>query len=94
MLNHTLEKTIREKIYIDDELSFEFIPSGHLLYGCQIVLYITVDNVTKVITYTGDIGNSKVDNHFVGKFKPIKKTDLLIGEATYGDRPDLKTGVT
>ena len=93
MLNHTLEKPIGEKIYIDDELSFEFIPSGHLLYGCQIVLYITVDNVTKVITYTGDIGNSKVDNHFVGKFEPIKKTDLLIGEATYGDRPDLKTGV-
>ena len=92
MLNHTFEKTIREKIYIDDELSFEFIPSGHLLYGCQIVLYITVDNVTKVITYTGDIGNSKVDNHFVGKFEPIKNTDLLIGEATYGDRPDLKTG--
>ena len=93
MLNHTLEKPIGEKIYIDDELSFEFIPSGHLLYGCQIVLYITVDNVTKVITYTGDIGNSKVDNHFVGKFEPIKNTDLLIGEATYGDRPDLKTGV-
>ena len=27
------------------------------------------------------------------KFEPIKNTDLLIGEATYGDRPDLKTGV-
>ena len=93
MLNHTLEKPIGEKIYIDDELSFEFIPSGHLLYGCQIVLYITVDNVTKVITYTGDIGNSKVDNHFVGKFEPIKKTEILIGEATNGDKQDLKIEV-
>ena len=93
MLNHTIEKPIGEKIYIDDELSFEFVPSGHLLYGCQIVLYITIDNITKVITYTGDIGNSKVDNHFVGKLIKIQKTDLLIGEATYGDRPDLKTGI-
>lgn len=93
MLSHTLEKPIGEKIYVDDELSFEFIPSGHLLYGCQIVLYITVDNVTKVIAYTGDIGNSKIKNHFVGKLEQIKNSDILIGECTYGDRPDLKTGV-
>ena len=93
MLNYTLEKPIGEKIYIDDELSFEFIPSGHLLYGCQILLYITIDNVTKTILYTGDIGNSKVKNHFVGTFQPVKNADLVIGESTYGDRPDLKTGV-
>ena len=92
MLEHTIEKPIGEKVYIDDELSFEFIPSGHLLYGCQIILYITVDNVTKVIGYTGDIGNPKVENHFVGKLEQIKNVDLLIGETTYGDRPDLKTG--
>lgn len=92
MLEYTLVKPINEKIYVDDELSFEFIPSGHLLYGCQIILYITIDNVTKTIAYTGDIGNPKVENHFVGKFEKIKNADILIGEATYGDRPDLKTG--
>lgn len=93
MLSHTNEKPINEKIYIDDELSFKFIPSGHLLYGCQIVLYITIDGLTKVVAYTGDIGNSKVENHFVGKLEKIKNADLLIGESTYGDRPELKTGV-
>lgn len=92
MLSHTLEKPIGEKVYVDDELSFEFISSGHLLYGCQIVLYITIDGLTKTILYTGDIGNSKIDNHFVGKFKPVKNADLVIAESTYGDRPDLKTG--
>lgn len=92
MLSHTLEKPIGEKVYVDDELSFEFVPSGHLLYGCQIVLYITIDGLTKTILYTGDIGNSKIDNHFVGKFKPVKNADLVIAESTYGDRPDLKTG--
>ena len=92
MMEYTLEKPIGEKIYIDDELSFEFIPSGHLLYGCQIILYITVDGLTKSIGYTGDIGNSKVENHFVGNLERIKNVDLLIGESTYGDRPDLKTG--
>lgn len=93
MLSKTVEMPIGEKIKIDDELSFEFIPSGHLLNGCQVVLYITVNNLTKTIGYTSDIGNSVIENHFVGKFEPIKSVDLLIGESTYGDRPDLKTGV-
>lgn len=92
MLEYTIEKPISKKIHIDDELSFEFIPSGHLLYGCQIVLYITIGNTTKVIGYTGDIGNSKIRNRFVGNFEPIKYADVLIGESTYGDRPELKTG--
>ena len=93
MLAYTLEKPIGEKIFVDDELSFKFVPSGHLLYGCQIILYITIDNVTKTIVYTGDLGNPKVDNKFVGKLEKIKSCDLLIGESTYGDRPDLKTSM-
>ena len=92
MIEYTLEKPIGEKIYIDDELSFEFVPSGHLLYGCQIILYITIDGLTKSILYTGDIGNSKVENHFVGELERVKSVDIVIGESTYGDRPDLKTG--
>lgn len=92
MLEHTEEFPMNHRIIIDDELSFEFIPSGHLWASCQIMLYITVNNVTKSICYTGDLGNNKIENYFVGKFQPIKKCDLLIGESTYGDRPDLKTG--
>lgn len=90
-LTYTLEKPIGEKIYIDDELSFKFVPSGHLLCGCQIVLYITIDGLTKTIAYTGDIGNPNVKNYFVGKFEPIEHADIVIGESTYGDRPDIKT---
>lgn len=94
MLNHTIEKPINKKIVIDEELSFEFIPSGHLLGGCQIILYITIDNITKTIGYTGDIGNNEIHNYFVGDFQPINRfVDVLIGESTYGDRPDLKTGI-
>lgn len=93
MMEYTLEKPISEKIYVDEELSFKFVPSGHLLYGCQIILYITINNVTKTILYTGDLGNKKIQNHFVGKFEPVEYADIVIGESTYGDRPDLKTGV-
>lgn len=94
MLEYTIEEPVNQKIIIDDELSFELIPSGHLLGGCQIILHITIDNVTKSILYTGDIGNREIRNYFVGEYQPINKfVDLAICEATYGDRPDLKTGL-
>lgn len=94
MLEHTFERPVNQKIIIDDELSFELIPAGHLLGSCQIILYITVDNVTKSILYTGDIGNREIHNYFVGEFQPVNKfVDLAICETTYGDRPDLKTGL-
>lgn len=93
MLEYTLEKPINEKIYIDDELSFKFVPSGHLLGGCQIILYITINGLTKSILYTGDLGNYEINNYFVGKFVPVEKCDVVIGESTYGDRPELKTGL-
>lgn len=91
-LEYTIEKPIGEKIKIDDEISFKFIPSGHLLGSCQILIYITINGLTKSILYTGDLGNTKVKNRFVGSFEQVEKCDLVIGEATYGDRPDLKTG--
>lgn len=92
MLEYTLEKPINKKIYVNDEISFKFIPSGHLLGGCQIILYITIDGLTKSILYTGDLGNRLVGNRFVGIFEPVEKCDLVIGESTYGNRPELKTG--
>ena len=93
MLEHTLEKPVNQKIYIDDEISFELIPAGHILGSCQVMLYITINGLTKTICVSGDLGNREIKNHFVGKFIPIKHCDVFIGESTYGDRPDLKTGI-
>ena len=91
VMDYMIEKPIGEKIKINDEISFQFISSGHLLSGCQLLLWITYDNITKCIGYTSDIGNPLVHNWYVGKFESIKKCDLLIGESTYGDREDIKT---
>lgn len=94
MLKNTIEYPMQERIILDDEISFELIPSGHLLGGCQIILYITINNYQKAILYTGDIGNKEIHNYFVGKYEPINKfVDLAICECTYGDRPDIKTGL-
>lgn len=94
MLEHTIESPVNQRITIDDELSYELIPSGHLLGSCQIILHITIDNIKKSILYTGDVGNREIHNYFVGEYQPINQfVDLAICESTYGDRPDLKTGI-
>ena len=93
MLENTLEKPVNQKIYVDEELSFELIPAGHILGSCQVMLYITINGLTKSICVSGDLGNREIKNHFVGEFVPVKHCDIFIAESTYGDRPDLKTGI-
>ena len=82
-LSHVSELPTHTKIKIDDELSIEFIPSGHLLKGCQVLLYIKVGNHTKKILYTGDLGNKYLQQPFTEKFEAVEKADAVIAEATY-----------
>lgn len=93
LLSHTTEYQPLVKHVIDDEISFELYPSGHLLGGCQILLYITIGSITKKILITGDLGNRLIDNKFVGHLVPVPCADIVIGESTYGDRPDIKTNM-
>lgn len=93
LLSYTTEYQPLVKHVIDDEVSFEFYPSGHLLGGCQILLYITIGSITKKILVTGDLGNRLIDNKFVGCLSPVPCADIVIGESTYGDRPDIKTNM-
>lgn len=91
-VNYMTEFSVNRKIKLDDSLSFELIPAGHLLGSCQVLLYLTYNNVTKTILFTGDIGNKVVKNRFVGEYQQVTKADVVIAESTYGDKPDIKTG--
>ena len=91
-VNHMTEFSVNRKIKLDDSLSFELIPAGHLLGSCQVLLYLTYNNLTKTILVTSDIGNKVVKNRFVGEYQQVSKADIVIAESTYGDKPDIKTG--
>lgn len=91
-VNHMTEFSVNRKIKLDDSLSFELIPAGHLLGSCQVLLYLTYNNLTKTILVTGDIGNKVVKNRFVGEYQQVSKADIVIAESTYGDKPDIKIG--
>lgn len=90
LFTHLEESDINKLIKIDDELSFRFVPSGHILRACQLEIYITIGNHTKKILYTSDLGNSKLKQCFTEKFEPVMKANYVIGECTYGDKPELK----
>lgn len=70
---------------LTDELSFRFIPSGHIKFGAQIELFFHVNNCKKKLVYTSDLGNYLLPKNFSDPFIPIEKCDVLIGECTYAD---------
>ena len=88
LTEHIQEYEMQRRIKLDDHLSFQLFPSGHLKGGCQIMLYITLHTGVKKILYTGDLGNPTLPQPFVETFVPIKKANLVIGESTYGDKPE------
>lgn len=80
------EYPVGQKIVLDDELSFEFVPAGHIISSCQLILYIKNGSTTRKLAFTGDLGNLGVDSYYANTFEPIKNANLLVGECTYANK--------
>ncbi len=91
-MNYVFESEVKEIIKIDDEISYRFIPSGHIPFACQLELYITVNNHTTKILYTSDIGNIELQQPFTEQFESVSKANIIIAENTYAGRTGLQTG--
>lgn len=89
--HHIKEVPVKEKYKIDDELTIQFLYSGHLTKGCQIELYIKTNNLIQKILYTGDLGNKYIPQPFTETLEYVEKANLVIAESTYAGRKDLKT---
>ena len=83
-LKHIVEYDFNEVYQLTDDISFRFIPSGHIIASAQIELWLTEGNQTKKILYTGDLGNS-IPKYYVTPFEPVEKANLAICESTYSD---------
>lgn len=84
-LSHLEEYKIKEPWELDENISFQFVPSGHIRRACQIELYFKYNNVKKKLVYTSDLGNPLLPKRFAEPFEPIEKCDILIAECTYAD---------
>jgi len=72
------------KFYIDPEITIKFTHTGHMLGGGVVNLTIKENGSSVRIAYTGDIG--RPHPHVIKEPEPFPQCDVLITEATYGDR--------
>jgi metallo-beta-lactamase family protein len=82
------EYPLNERIKLDDELTFQFRDSGHIINSAQIEIWLrdTPSGKFRKIAYTSDLGNRNTPDFFTSPSYSIKTADLLIGECTYSDK--------
>jgi metallo-beta-lactamase family protein len=85
LMNHIVEYDFNEKIILNDNISFCFRSSQHIINSAQIELWLSQNNHTKKIVYTSDLGNVAMENNYVRPIYRIDKANLWIGEATYSE---------
>lgn len=72
------------KFYIDENTKVRFTNSGHMLGSSVVSLEVHETDRVKRVAYTGDIGRKQ--NIILRQPEPFPQADVLITEATYGDR--------
>lgn len=73
-----------EKFMLFDGIEIRFTDVGHLLGSASIEVWITEEEITKKIVFSGDIGN--INQPLINDPKYIKEADYVVMESTYGDR--------
>jgi metallo-beta-lactamase family protein len=73
-----------QKFKIADGIFVTFVPAGHLLGAAHLVVEVKVNNETKKIGFSGDIGRK--DYPLLINPEPLPQVDYLLCETTYGER--------
>lgn len=69
---------------VNDHLTVEFFPAGHILGAASIKLTVKEHGAVKSIGFTGDLGNYNAK--LVMDPQPMSGLDYLVTESTYGGR--------
>ncbi len=73
-----------EVIRVSENVEIRFTDIGHLLGSACIEIWLTKNQTTKKIVFSGDVGNT--DQRIICDPKAVEETDYLVIESTYGDR--------
>ncbi len=69
---------------IAENIRVRFTDIGHLLGSAAIEMWLTEQNETKKIVFSGDVGN--INQPLINDPQTVEETDYLVLESTYGDR--------
>ena len=73
-----------EILPIAEDLSIRFTDIGHLLGSACIEIWLTENEITKKIVFSGDVGN--YDQPIINDPKKVEEADYVVIESTYGNR--------
>ncbi len=83
-LRHIVAVEYGQEIQISDGIRARFIDAGHLLGSACVELWLTEEEQTRKIVFSGDIGNRKTP--IIRAPQYITDADYVVTESTYGDR--------
>lgn len=84
VLKHFRSVDYHELVELGDGVSVRFIDAGHLLGSASIELFITENEVSKKLVFSGDIGN--FGKPLIRDPEYIQEADYVVMESTYGNR--------
>ena len=84
VLEHFVACEYHDKIEICDGLTIRFVDAGHLLGSSSIEIWVTEDDKTVKLAFSGDIGNQ--NRPLIKNPEYLKDADYVIMESTYGNR--------
>ncbi|MBU6325490.1 MAG: MBL fold metallo-hydrolase [Bacteroidetes bacterium] len=84
LMAQCVEMPFRNVRRINDEVSVEFFPAGHILGAASVTISIETPEGTRRVGFTGDLGNW--GSPLVVDPEPMPDLDYLISESTYGGR--------
>ncbi len=73
-----------ENFKLCEGIEVRFTDVGHLLGSASIEVWITEEEITKKVVFSGDIGN--LNQPLINDPQTIEEADYVIMESTYGDR--------
>jgi len=73
-----------QKTVVSEGIEVRFTDVGHLLGSSAVELWLTEEQVTKKIVFSGDLGNK--DQPILKDPGYVREADYVLVESTYGDR--------
>ena len=84
LMNRCESYSMNEIHKLDDIVSFQFVPAGHILGSCQLLLYCkTPTGQIKKLHFTSDLGSDYNRQPFVFPRENISSSNFSMFEATY-----------
>lgn len=84
VIKHIKPCSYNQEIKLSEGIKIRFTDIGHLLGSASIEMWLTEENITKKVVFSGDIGNK--NQPLIKDPAHTKEADYIIMESTYGDR--------